>query len=327
MMYMLLAALIARLFVLLIRAAYGTPTDPVSGTIITVAYAVANFLNPIRALRAFTGGADPPGSGYVVTSDSVSATTWKTTIAVVAAAIGYTPLNKAGDTITPGGLNIAGALVIGGSTTAGAINAGAISGSSLVSAGAVSIGGTTTAGVINAGAISGSTGTFSAALSALSGAFTNAVTAASATLSGALSAASAAISGNATVGGTLGVTGIATFTAQPLVGAEIISRVKVGSYVGNGGSGVSIAVGFAPKLVVLTWTSTSGNDSGSMNIISTTAGTTVAHGNFGGSPTAGIVDSAVLSGTNFLVYGSGGAFNAFSNIGTATTTYRWTAYG
>lgn len=57
--------------------AYGTPSDPVGGTVITVAYAVANLLNPIRALRAFTGGTDPPGSNYVVTSDSVSATTWK----------------------------------------------------------------------------------------------------------------------------------------------------------------------------------------------------------------------------------------------------------
>ena len=56
--------------------AYGTPTDPVAGTVITVAFAVANFLDPIRALRAFTGGSDPPGSGYMVTSDSTSATSF-----------------------------------------------------------------------------------------------------------------------------------------------------------------------------------------------------------------------------------------------------------
>ena len=55
---------------------FGTPTDPVSGTVITVAFAVANFLDPIRWLRLMTGGADPPGSNYVVRSTSTTATTW-----------------------------------------------------------------------------------------------------------------------------------------------------------------------------------------------------------------------------------------------------------
>lgn len=100
------AALIARLFVLLIRAAYGTPTDPVGATIITVAYAIANLLNPIRALRAFTGNADPPGSGYVVTSDSTSATTWKTGITAIAGVLGYTPVSKIGDSMS-GALTLA----------------------------------------------------------------------------------------------------------------------------------------------------------------------------------------------------------------------------
>jgi hypothetical protein len=80
--------------------AYGTPANPVAGTVITVAYAIANLLDPIRALRAFTGGTDPPGTGYVVTSDSVGATTWKTVVSVVLGAIGYTPLNRDGDTMT-----------------------------------------------------------------------------------------------------------------------------------------------------------------------------------------------------------------------------------
>ena len=55
---------------------YGTPTDPVAGTVITVAYAVANFLDPIRWLRLMTGGSDPPGSNYVVRSTSTTATAW-----------------------------------------------------------------------------------------------------------------------------------------------------------------------------------------------------------------------------------------------------------
>jgi hypothetical protein len=56
--------------------AYGTPTDPVGGTVITVAYAVSNLLDPIRWLRLMTGNADPPGSSYVVVSSSTSATSW-----------------------------------------------------------------------------------------------------------------------------------------------------------------------------------------------------------------------------------------------------------
>lgn len=187
--------------------AYGTPADPVGGTVATVAYMVANVLDPIRALRTFTGGSDPPGSGYVVESTSTSATTWRlVNAAKIASWLGYTPANKAGDTFT-------GAVVIGGN---------------------FQVGGTSTMGNVNAAAVSGSAGTFTSTLSALSAAFTNAVTAASATLTGALSAASAtisgalsaasatisgtlsaasaAISGNATVGGTLGVTGTTTGT-------------------------------------------------------------------------------------------------------------------
>lgn len=57
--------------------AYGTPADPVSGTVITVSYAVANLLNPIRWLRQLTGGSDPPGSGYVVASTSTALTNWQ----------------------------------------------------------------------------------------------------------------------------------------------------------------------------------------------------------------------------------------------------------
>jgi hypothetical protein len=57
--------------------AFGTPADPVSGTVITVAYAVANLLDPLRWLRALTGGGDPPGTDYVAISTSTTATTWR----------------------------------------------------------------------------------------------------------------------------------------------------------------------------------------------------------------------------------------------------------
>lgn len=163
-------ALLARIFARLFLAAYGTPTDPVSISVITVAYAIANLLNPIRALRAFTGGADPPGSGYVVTSDSTSTTSWKTLAAAVLAGIGYTPANKAGDTFA-GAVVVAGNFQVGGTSTMGAINSGGISAASLTSAGALNVGGTSTMGAINAGGISGSVGVFSGAVSGTTGTF------------------------------------------------------------------------------------------------------------------------------------------------------------
>lgn len=57
--------------------AYGTPTDPVGGTVITVSFAVSNILDPIRWLRLMTGNADPPGSAYVVVSTSTTGTSWQ----------------------------------------------------------------------------------------------------------------------------------------------------------------------------------------------------------------------------------------------------------
>jgi hypothetical protein len=80
--------------------AWTPPNDPVSATIITVAYAVANLLTQIRWLRLMTGNADPPGTGYVVTSDSVAGTSWKTGVAAITGVLGYAPVNKTGDTMS-----------------------------------------------------------------------------------------------------------------------------------------------------------------------------------------------------------------------------------
>jgi hypothetical protein len=82
---------------------YGSPADPVSLTVITVAWQVANVMTPLRWLRLMTGNADPPGANYVVVSDSTTGTSWKKIPAdalapgVVAANLGYVPANKAGD--------------------------------------------------------------------------------------------------------------------------------------------------------------------------------------------------------------------------------------
>lgn len=222
MIRLVLGYLLARLLKRLILAAYGTPTDPVTGTVITVAYAIANLLNPIRALRALTGGADPPGTGYVVESTSTSATSWVlVNAAKIASWLGYTPANKAGESFT-NNVAIGGNLNVGGTTTTGPINAGAITGSTGAFSGAVNIGGTMTAGPINAGAYSGSTGTFTGALSALSGAFTNAVSAASAAIVGAITAASATISGtmSANAIAVTSTTEVANLNAAALSGAD-----------------------------------------------------------------------------------------------------------
>lgn len=80
--------------------AYGTPADPVAGTVITVAYAVTNLLDPIRWLRQMTGNSDPPGSNYWLRSTSTTGVTWASRDTEVMAALGYTPVNKAGDTMT-----------------------------------------------------------------------------------------------------------------------------------------------------------------------------------------------------------------------------------
>lgn len=80
------------------------PSDPVTNTIITVAYALANLLSQIRHLRVMTGNADPPGSSYALISTSTAATAWSKLPADALAAnavtthLGYTPVNKAGDT-------------------------------------------------------------------------------------------------------------------------------------------------------------------------------------------------------------------------------------
>lgn len=95
--------------------AWTAPVDPTGGTIITVSYFVTNALDNLRWLRLLTGNADPPGSSYVVVSDSTTGTTWrkiptdaiadgavtaaKLGTGAVVSHLGYTPFNAAGGTI------------------------------------------------------------------------------------------------------------------------------------------------------------------------------------------------------------------------------------
>ena len=83
--------------------AWSAPVDPVGGTVITVAYAVSNILDPLRHLRIMTGNADPPASSYVPLSSSTTAVAWSKVTADALAAnavtthLGYRPVNAGGD--------------------------------------------------------------------------------------------------------------------------------------------------------------------------------------------------------------------------------------
>lgn len=130
------------------------PSDPVTSTVITVAYAVANLLTQIRWLRGMTGNADPPGTSYVVVADTTSTTSWRKVPADALAAgaavgnLGYTPVNKAGDTVN-GPLVVTGAvltanngiLVPSGNVTVQTGNVSAASGVSVTGGGVAVQGG------------------------------------------------------------------------------------------------------------------------------------------------------------------------------------------
>lgn len=56
--------------------AWVEPTIPVSGTVITVAWATSAVVNSQIWLRTMTGGADPPAADRIIRSTSTTATTW-----------------------------------------------------------------------------------------------------------------------------------------------------------------------------------------------------------------------------------------------------------
>jgi hypothetical protein len=83
------------------------PVDPVPGTVITVAAYVASALDNIRWLRVLHGNSDPPGSSFIVASTSPTATAWQKVTtdliadgAVTTSKLTYTPVNRAGDSMT-----------------------------------------------------------------------------------------------------------------------------------------------------------------------------------------------------------------------------------
>lgn len=85
---------------------WSTPVAGIAGTVITAAWSTANVVNPLNWLRQLTGNADPPGTGYVVTSDSTSTTSWKTGATAGASIFGSAPVLVGGSEMT-GPLKIA----------------------------------------------------------------------------------------------------------------------------------------------------------------------------------------------------------------------------
>lgn len=86
---------------------WSSPVNPTPGTVITAAQAIANWIDQVRWLRLLTGNADPPGTAYVVVSDSVSGASWKKVPgdaiadgAVSDAKLAVAKLNRAGDATT-----------------------------------------------------------------------------------------------------------------------------------------------------------------------------------------------------------------------------------
>jgi len=130
-------------------------TDPVPSTVITSAWEIANPLAAVRWLRQLMGNSDPPGSNYVVVSSSTSSGGWSKVTADVMNAgavvgnLGYTPVNKAGDTgigaLTSTATVTAERLVAG---VTGVSSGGPVTGTTVAPSVAYG-GGTTTAGGIS----------------------------------------------------------------------------------------------------------------------------------------------------------------------------------
>lgn len=200
--------------------AYNAPSDPVAGTVITVAAYVVNSLDNIRWLRVLMGGADPTGTGYVVTSDSTSTTSWKTGVAAILHVLGYTPANKAGD-------SFGGAISATSISSAGVIASSNATGNAIAATvGGVSATTTVTAGTTVQGLDVSATNTLSGGSLDIAGA---------ADIDGTLDAGALVVGNNATVGGTLGVSGQVTGASFQTAGTINTDSVSGNSIQTDGG--------------------------------------------------------------------------------------------
>lgn len=279
--------------------AYGTPANPVGGTVITVAYATANILDPIRWLRLLTGNADPPGTNYVVVSTSTSGTVWAKlsgdTFApgAVVAHLGYTPLKNTTDTLT-GTLTVTGLSAGASGVLSGTGGFNTITGPYQ--------GGLLLSGIINLlGLNVGTTGIASGGpIAGTSVAATNAITAGTSITAGTTVSATGAISSSAGLSGTTGA---------------FSSTVTAGAYAGG-----STTVGepdFLGVTVGLNGIGSSGAIASSAGVSGTTSTFTSYHG---GSTSAGEPDFlGVTVGANGI--GSSGAIASLAGVSGTTGSF------
>lgn len=200
--------------------AWSSPITPVSGTVITVAWAVTSVVDPVNWLRTLTGGGDPPAANRVVVSASTSSTNWSQVPTDALADGGVTDVkmqnqkvNRAGDTMTGDlvltrtGFVTTGYLILGNNT---AFYLGYDGTKHELRTGRLDVLGD----LYVYRSVAGAAGTGFLILGNNAANFlgfdgTKLVASGSLTLNaGTLTAPAAAISGNATIGGTLGVTGV-----------------------------------------------------------------------------------------------------------------------
>jgi hypothetical protein len=209
---------------------YGTPSNPVGGTVITVSYATVNILDPIRWLRLMTGNADPPGTAYVVVSTGPAGATWqKVTSDVLAAGavvahLGYTPANRAGDSFS-GAIDAPSVVVTSPGANALVVSGGASFGSNVAASGGY-------------GAMTGSS-------LAVSGAITTSSTGGNSIQTpGGISATGNIASANGLVGASLTIAGV-TASATAAAGRIPIANAsgKLDTWITGGGAGTPIPSG------------------------------------------------------------------------------------
>lgn len=292
--------------------AYGTPTDPVGGTVITVAYAVSNLLDPIRWLRGMTGGSDPPGSNYVVRSTSTTATSWSKVTTDTIDDLAISTAKVAALAITDAKISaVDGSKLVDGTIPSGKLGASSVIGSNIadgnIDLGVKGINSSLTGAKV-------ANNTLDLGNVALAGSLTNAkiadnvidlgVKGLNASLTGAKVANATLDLGNLAIDGSL----------TPAKLAAGIAKIASGTYSGTGStSGTQITTGFVVKYLFLE--STVGHTTYQAT---TTSG--ALRSPTGSSP--GWVTDVHLHASNGFVVGDGGTRG--NDVG---DSYSWTAFG
>lgn len=271
--------------------AWTNPIDPVTNTVITVAYAVANLLTQIRWLRIMTGNADPSGSNQVVVSSSTSATAWGQVPTDAVANLAITTGKLANATITQAKLAndaVGTAQLINANVTEAKLADLAV----------------TTNKLANTTITQGKMANSSVGTAQLIDA--NVTEAKLADL-------------NVTTGK------LAAAAVTPAKLDRAYARYAAGTYTGNGASNRQITTGFACSFVVLTWVNTGSGSSGQVTMLSTADNTSIIWANTSGTTAIfSVAGTSKLHGSDGFQVDAAG-INAVGNV--SGETYRYAAFG